>query len=180
MARTLVRSAGISGPEEYVTFVGQALVADRFDLDGFRVLSELPAVERFAAAHPYALLPRGKAIRLLSIAQLPRMTTAYADDSDKTLRRIAAYVRLRYQEGKSVKDIAEAWGLDGGLAPSSSPTFAPGSSPPICSSLSIRAGTRLALALSTERGEVRRWASMTSATKSTRLPACWTNCRRST
>ena len=80
--------------------------------DAFPVLSELPAVERFAVAHPYALLPRGKALQLLLNRAIGDVTTAYAEDADRTLRRIAAYVRLRYQEGKSVKAIAEAWGLD--------------------------------------------------------------------
>lgn len=112
MAMSLVRPAGTSIADEYIRLVGKALVADRFDLDDFRVLSKLPAVERFATAHPHALLPRGKAIRLLLDRAVAEVATAYAEDQDRTLRRIAAYVRLRYQEGKSVKDIAEVWGLD--------------------------------------------------------------------
>ena len=78
----------------------------------FPVLSELPGIERFEEAHPHALLPRGKALQLLLTRAVNEVSTAYAEDADRTLRRIAAYVRLRYQDGKSVKDIAEAWGLD--------------------------------------------------------------------
>jgi hypothetical protein len=92
--------------------VGKALGADRFELDGFRVLSELPAVERFAVAHPQTLLPRGKAIRILLDRAVAEVATAYAEDADWTLRRIAAYVQLRYGEGRTVTAIAQEWGLE--------------------------------------------------------------------
>ena len=111
MAMTLLRSA-TSDAGEICKLVGKALEADRFELDQFKVLSTLPGIERYAADHPNALLPRGKALQVLLARAVNEVSTAYAEDHDRTLRRIAAYVRLRYQDGKSVKDIAEAWGLD--------------------------------------------------------------------
>jgi hypothetical protein len=92
--------------------VGKALAADRFTLDEFPVLSALPAVERFATAHPHALLPRGKALQLLLSRAIGEVATAYADDADATMRRIAAYVRLRYQERQSVTAIAQQWQME--------------------------------------------------------------------
>jgi hypothetical protein len=92
--------------------VGKALGEDRFALDAFPVLSELPAIERFAATHPHALLPRGKAVQVLLWRAVAEVATAYADERDALLRRIAAFVRLRYQEGQTVTAIARAWGVD--------------------------------------------------------------------
>ncbi len=109
---THTRSAATDDVAIPAELVGRALAADRFDLEAFPILSELPAIERFVAAHPHALLPRGKALQLLLERSVAEVATAYAEDVDRTLRKIAAYVRLRYQEGKTVKDIAEAWGLE--------------------------------------------------------------------
>ena len=109
---TLMHPATTEKSDSCANLVGKALATDRFDLDEFPLLSELPAVERFAAAHPHALLPRGKAIQTLLQRAVTEVATAYAEDADRTLRRIAAYVRLRYQEGKSVRAIAEEWGVE--------------------------------------------------------------------
>ena len=111
MAMTLLRSA-MSDAGEICKLVGKALEADRFELEEFNVLSTLPGIERYAEAHPNALLPKGKALQVLLHRAVSEVATAYAEDSDKTLRKIAAYVRLRYEDKRSVKDIAEEWGLD--------------------------------------------------------------------
>jgi hypothetical protein len=105
-------AAAAGKARNYSELVGKALVADRFALDAFPVLGELPAVERFAAAHPHALLPRGKAVQALLWRAVAEVATAYADERDLLLRRIAAFVRLRYQERQTVTAIAKAWGMD--------------------------------------------------------------------
>jgi hypothetical protein len=111
MAMTQLRSA-TPDAGDLCMLVGKALEADRFDLDEFPVLSEVPGIERFAVAHPHALLPRGKALQLLLTRAVTEVSTVYAEDGGRTLRKIAANVRLRYQDKCSVKDIAEAWGFD--------------------------------------------------------------------
>jgi hypothetical protein len=92
--------------------VGKALRADRFTLDAFPVLCQLPAVEQWAASHPRALLARGKALQALLRRAVADVATDYAEDDDATLRRLATYVRLRYQEHQSVTAIARQWQLN--------------------------------------------------------------------
>lgn len=109
---TLLRPAAPSEATGYTELVGKALGADRFALDAFSVLSELPAIEAWAVAHPQALLARGKALQVLLRRAVADVATGYAEDDDTTMRRLAAYVRLRYQECQSVTAIARQWQLD--------------------------------------------------------------------
>ncbi len=108
----LIRPAATDRSDTYANLVGKALAADRFTLDEFPLLSELPAVERFAAAYPHALLPRGKALQVLLSRAIGEVATTYAEDSDATMRRLAAYVRRRYQERQSVTAIARQWQME--------------------------------------------------------------------
>jgi hypothetical protein len=112
MIMTRFRSAASDEATSYCELVGKALGADRFTLDVFPVLSRLPAVEQWAAAHPHALLARGKALQALLRRAVADVATGYADTDDVALRQLAVYVRLRYQEQQSVAAIAQQWLLN--------------------------------------------------------------------
>jgi len=122
MTMKLIHSATTSNSDTCAELVGRALAADRFDLDTFQTLSELPAVERFAAAYPHALLPRGKALQLLLERTVAEVATAYAEDSDRPLRKIAKW------DGSS-------WSVAANPNPSSGQTWAAGSATCIGQSL---------------------------------------------
>lgn len=99
-------------PGTYAAMVGKALVADRFRLDEFPVLSELPAIEAWAASHPRALLARGSALQAILRKSVADVAAAYAEDDDASLRRLAAFVRMRYLERRSVAAIADEWRMN--------------------------------------------------------------------
>jgi hypothetical protein len=94
------------------TLVGKALNADRFVLETFPVLSELPPIEQWTSAHPRELLCRGKALQALLRRAVADVASSYAKEDDTALRRLAEYVRLRYQEGMSVTEIAKRWQMN--------------------------------------------------------------------
>jgi hypothetical protein len=94
----------------YRELVAKALVADRFTLDEFPVLCQLPAVEQWAAANPRELLPRGKALQLLLRRAIVDVIDALGEPDDVAVRRLVEYLELRYQKGWHVKTIAERWG----------------------------------------------------------------------
>lgn len=101
---------GRKSQEAYRELVAKALLADRFTLDEFPVLSQLPAVEQWASAHPRELCPRGKALQALLRQAVAEVIAAVGDADDVAVRRLVEYLRLRYQESVSVKGIAERWG----------------------------------------------------------------------
>jgi hypothetical protein len=95
-----------------VEVVGRALVADRLALDSFPVLSELPVIEQWSAAHPRELLCKGKALHTLLRRAVSDVAFGYAKDEDATLRRLAEFVRLRYIERLTVTEIAQRWRMN--------------------------------------------------------------------
>jgi len=102
---------GRKSQADYREMIGKALLSDRFTLEEFPVLSQLPGIEKWAAAHPYELLPRGKALESLLGKAVADAIVFLGDAKDTTTRRVAEYLRLRYQEQKKVKDIAQEWQL---------------------------------------------------------------------
>jgi len=101
---------GRKSQEAYRELVGKALLSDRFTLDEFPVLSQLPAVEQWAAAHPRDLCPRGKALQLLLRQAVAEVIASVGEADDVAVRRLVEYLQLRYQQGISVKGIADRWG----------------------------------------------------------------------
>lgn len=55
---------GRKSQANYRELVAKALRSDRFTFDEFPVLSQLPAIEQWAAAHGRELLPHGKALQV--------------------------------------------------------------------------------------------------------------------
>jgi hypothetical protein len=100
---------GRKSQSDYRELIAKALISDRFSLEEFPVLSQLPAIERWATAHPHELLPRGKALQLLLARSVADVIAKIGDADDLVLRRIVLYLQLRYQQHQSVKAIAESW-----------------------------------------------------------------------
>jgi hypothetical protein len=90
--------------------VAKALVSDRFALDAFPILSQLPAVEQVAAANPRLLCARGKALQTFLRQAVSEVIAAAGDTDDVAVGRLVEYLRWRYQEGVSVRAIAQRWG----------------------------------------------------------------------
>ena len=102
---------GRKSQADYRDLIGKALLSDRFTLEEFPVLSQLPAIERWATTHPHELLPHGKALQLLLGKSVADVIVLLDDTPDGATHRVAEYLRLRYQQQKKVKDIAEQWDL---------------------------------------------------------------------
>jgi hypothetical protein len=96
--------------EAYHELVAKALGASRFALDGFPVLSQLPAVERWVADHPREMLPRGKALQGLLRQAVVEVIASVGEADDRAMCRLVEYLQLRYQQRLTVKAIAERWG----------------------------------------------------------------------
>lgn len=96
--------------DDYRELVAKALLSDRFALDEFPILSQLPAVEQWAATNPRQLCARGKALQALLRQAVTDVITAAGEADDAAVSRLVDYLRLRYQEGQSVKAIAAQWG----------------------------------------------------------------------
>jgi hypothetical protein len=96
--------------EEYRELVMKALTADRFTLEDFPILSQLPAIEHWAAAHPRELLPHGKAIQGYLRQAVKDVIASVGEPEDETMRRLVEYLQLRYLQKVSQKAIAERWG----------------------------------------------------------------------
>src|SRR5579862_7610632 len=95
---------------EYRELVGKALQADRFTLDEFPVLSQLPAVERWAAAHEREICLRGKALQLLLRQSVAEVIASVGEADDAVTRRLVEYLQLRFQQNLPVRAVAERWG----------------------------------------------------------------------
>lgn len=104
---------GRKSQSDYKSLVGKALLLfnDLFALDEFPVLSQLPAVEQWVSAHEHELLPHGKALRALLRQAVAKVIEQIGDGEGGTSARLVAYLRLRYQQGLLVKDIADQWNL---------------------------------------------------------------------
>jgi hypothetical protein len=101
---------GRKSHEAYRELVAKALLSDRFTLDEFPVLSQLPAVEQWALAHPRELCPRGKALQLLLRQAVTAVIALVGEADDLATRRLVEYLQLRFQQGMPVRSIAEQWG----------------------------------------------------------------------
>jgi hypothetical protein len=95
--------------DQYRGLVAKALVSDRFTLDEFPVLSQLPVVEQWAATNPRQLCARGRALQALLRQAVADVIAEAGDLDDVAVGRLVEYLRLRYQEGRPVKAIAERW-----------------------------------------------------------------------
>ncbi|MBA3825416.1 MAG: hypothetical protein H0X24_16150 [Ktedonobacterales bacterium] len=104
---------GRKSQSDYKVLVGKALtlLGDLFALDEFPILSQLPAVEQWAAAHHHDLLPHGKGLRALLQHAVALVIEKIGDEESGTSARLVQYLQLRYQQGLLVKDIAERWSL---------------------------------------------------------------------
>jgi hypothetical protein len=96
--------------DQYRELVAKALVSDRFTLDEFPILSQLPVVEQWATTNPRQLCARGKALQALLRQAVADVIAEAGDADDAAVRRLVDYLQLRYQEGLSVKAIAQQWG----------------------------------------------------------------------
>lgn len=101
---------GRKSQSNYRALVGKALFADRFALEEFPVLSQLPAVEQWAAAHQRELLPHGKALQIILRQAVEDVIARIGEAQDTQMRRLIDFLRSRYIEQASVKVIAESWG----------------------------------------------------------------------
>src|SRR5438309_1669690 len=94
---------GRKSQEAYRELVAKALLADRFTLEEFPVLSQLPAVEAWAAANSRELLPRGKALQQLLRRAVAEVIEAVGEPDDVAVRRLVDYLDLRYGKQWHVK-----------------------------------------------------------------------------
>lgn len=101
---------GRKSQEAYRELVAKALLADRFTLEEFPVLSQLPAVEQWAAANPRELLPRGRALQHLLRHAVTDVIEAAGEPDDVAVRRLVEYLDMRYRKQCRVKAIADQWG----------------------------------------------------------------------
>jgi hypothetical protein len=101
---------GRKSQEAYRALVAKALLADRFTLEELPVLSQLPAVETWAAANPRELLPRGKALQHLLRRAVADIIEAVGEPDDVAMRRLVEYLDLPYRKQWHVKAIAAQWG----------------------------------------------------------------------
>lgn len=100
---------GRKSQADYREQIAKALLSDRFTLEDFPVLSQLPAVQAWANAHPNELLPHGKALQGLLRQAVRDVFARIGDAEDRQLQRVADYLSSRYLCGISVNEIAERW-----------------------------------------------------------------------
>jgi hypothetical protein len=102
---------GRKSQSSYRALVGKALsyLDDLCALNEFPVLSQLPAIEQWAADHAHDLLPHGKALRGYLRKATAEVIAGIGEDG--TSARLVEYIQLRYQQRMLVKDIAERWHL---------------------------------------------------------------------
>jgi hypothetical protein len=101
---------GRKSQASYRELVAKALLADRFALEESPVLSQLPAIERWVSDHEHELLPHGKALHIALHQAIQRVIATIGDADDVQLVRVVQYLRWRYVERVSVKQIAEQGG----------------------------------------------------------------------
>ncbi len=93
----------------YRDLIGKALLAECITLEDFPVLSQFPAIEERIRSFEFELFPRGKALQSLLREAVHDVLQGIGHSDDKSLGRIAEYIKLRYQQKQSVKHIAEQW-----------------------------------------------------------------------
>lgn len=98
--------------QHYRALVGKALFADRFTLDEFPVLADVPLVAQWAAAHPREFLPRGKALQALLRRAVADVVALCGEADNAGLTRVGEFAQLRYQQRWTVVAIARQWGCD--------------------------------------------------------------------
>ncbi len=94
---------------DYRDLVGNALLADCLTLEDFPVLSQFPAIEERMKSFEYELFPRGKALQSLLREAIYDVLKGIGNSDDQSLCRMDKYIKLRYQQKCSVKQIAEEW-----------------------------------------------------------------------
>lgn len=97
---------------EYRELVVKAfrVIEDRSALETFPVLSQLPAIEQWATAHPRELLPHGKALQRLLLQAVAEVLAGLGEDDDAWLARFKDLLRQHYQQRVAVHTLAKQWG----------------------------------------------------------------------